>query len=376
MFESIFFFQASLQSMALCKLNETGANLASSLLQGNCDSGNLDFLRAIIHCSPTKLDAAISLGEDLINSVLKEVNHTSKPCGIVYEICPITRNFQTTSLLHEVARRGNVKQLQRLLRKRNNCDIQKYLNGKDERQKTPLMWACRDNSVDVIKFLLSNGADLYAKDSLGQTSFLHACQKNTREVLAFLASKGARIHDIDSNGQHGIHHAARGNTRDVLELLLENLQADIHLRDWRNRFPIHHASAAGNAENVHFLIQNHSYLNSKTRSIRGSEFDELGRNYCGMTPLHYAAQNDHAHIVRMLLQYGADIDAVTDCGRSVAMLAAENGYKNIATSLLRGLKCGCESSEIPEMRSSTDKLPETSLFPENSRIMFGHKRKY
>ena len=65
------------------------------------------------------------------------------------------------------------------------------------------MWACLNNSVDVIKFLLSNGVDLYARDFSGQTPFLHACRGNTREVLEFLARKGARIHDIDNDGQHG-----------------------------------------------------------------------------------------------------------------------------------------------------------------------------
>ena len=33
--------------------------------------------------------------------------------------------------------------------------------------------------------------------------------------------------------------------------------------------------------------------------------------------------------MRLLEQHGADIDAVTDCGRSVFMLAAENGHKDV-----------------------------------------------
>ena len=46
-----------------------------------------------------------------------------------------------------------------------------------------------------------------------------------------------------------------------------------------------------------------------------------------MTPVHYAAQNGYANIVRLLEQHSADIDAVTDCGRSVFMLAAEMAIK-------------------------------------------------
>ena len=163
------------------------------------------------------------------------------------------------------------------------------------------------------------------RDFAGQTPFLHACRGNTSEVLAFLASMGARIHDTDNDGQHGVHHAARCNSREVLELLFQELQADIHIKDWKNRFPIHHAAATGRTENVLFLLQKGSCLNSKTRVIRDGEFDELGNSHSGMTPVHCAGENGYANIVR----HGADIDAVTDCGRSVFMLAAENGHKDV-----------------------------------------------
>lgn len=197
-----------------------------------------------------------------------------------------------------------MKQLQRLLKNRRNCDVERFFSERDEVGRTPLMWACRNNSVDVINYILSNGADLYARDCFGQTPFLHACRGNTRGVLEFLARKGARIHDIDRDGQHGIHHAARGNTREVLELLLQKLQADIDIKDWRNRSPIHHAAATGQIENVQFLIQNRSCLNSKTRVIYDRECDDLGKNYGGMTASHYAAQNGHSNIVRLLVQHG------------------------------------------------------------------------
>ena len=327
---AIFFLQVSLQAIALGKINETSALLVSSLRQGNWDRVTSDFLGVLMHCSPTNLDAAISLGEELINLFLQNLIDNQTQPELFCCIGHITRNFQTRSLLHEAARRGSVEQLKRLLQNRRGCvDVQRFFSERDERGKTPLMWACLNNSVDVIKFLLSNGVDLYARDSSGQTPFLHACRGNTREVLDFLARRGARIHDIDNDGQHGVHHAARCNTREVLELLCQKLQADIHLKDWKNRFPIHHAAATGRTENVLFLLQNRSCLNSKTRVIRDRGFDELGNNYGGMTPVLYAAQNGYAKIVRLLEQHGADIDAVTDCGRSVLMLAAENGHKDV-----------------------------------------------
>ena len=148
--------QVSLQAIALDKINETSARLVSSLRQGICDRVCLDFLRVIIHCSPTNLDAAISLGEELINFFLKTHIDNQTQRELFCCIGHITRNFQASSLLHEAARRGNVQQLQRLLQNRRGCvDVQRFFSEKDKRGKTPLMWACLNNSVDVIKFCCS-----------------------------------------------------------------------------------------------------------------------------------------------------------------------------------------------------------------------------
>ena len=235
--------------MALGKINETSALLVSSLGQGIWDQVSSDFLGVVIHCSPTNFDAAISLGEELINLFLKDFTDNQTQHELFCCIAHITRNFHANPLLHEAAPRGNVLQLQRLLQNRRSCvNVQRLFSERDERGKTPLMWACLNNSVDVIKFLLSNGADLYARDSSGQTPFLHACRGKAREVLALLARRGARIHDIDNDGQHGVHHVARCNSREVLELLFRELQADNHIEDWKNRFPIHHAAAKGSTE--------------------------------------------------------------------------------------------------------------------------------
>ena len=53
-----------------------------------------------------------------------------------------------------------------------------------------------------------------------------------------------------------------------------------------------------------------------------------------MTPVHYAAQNGYANIVRLLEKH--NIDAVTDCGRSVFMLAAENGHEDVLLYCING----------------------------------------
>ena len=67
------FLQVCLQAIALGKINETRAPLVPSLRQGIWDRVSSGFLSVLIHCSPTNLGAAESLGEEVINLFLKDL---------------------------------------------------------------------------------------------------------------------------------------------------------------------------------------------------------------------------------------------------------------------------------------------------------------
>ena len=69
--------------------------------------------------------------------------------------------------------------------------------------------------------------------------------------------------------------------RDVLELLMGELQADIHIPDWRNRLALHHAAVGGHIENVVFLLQNRNCVNSKYRVITECEVNHSRKTYRG-----------------------------------------------------------------------------------------------
>jgi ankyrin repeat protein len=74
------------------------------------------------------------------------------------------------------------------------------------------------------------------------------------------------------------------------------LGADVNLSDKFGRSPLHVASAVDYSEMVEYLIQNGCDHTVTTN----------GENQC---PLHYAAKNDAINSIRMLLAYGADINA-------------------------------------------------------------------
>ena len=53
----------------------------------------------------------------------------------------------------------------------------------------------------------------------------------------------------------------------------------------------------------------------------------------GFTPLHRAAEAGHAHIVKVLVERGANVDVATDTGFTALCLAAKEGYEPIVRIL-------------------------------------------
>ena len=61
------------------------------------------------------------------------------------------------------------------------ADVNEMSNG-----LTPLMFAARYNKVDILKYLLENGADKTIKDDKGKTALKYAELSNSTEALNFL----------------------------------------------------------------------------------------------------------------------------------------------------------------------------------------------
>ena len=90
---------------------------------------------------------------------------------------------------------------------------------------------------------------------------------------------------------------------------------------------IHKAAANGNLQKVKALLKE----NPKLVSSKG----EFSTGKCGdWTPLHYAAEQGHKDIAKLLLANKADVNAKAEDGRSPLHWAAWNGHKELVELLL------------------------------------------
>ncbi len=114
-----------------------------------------------------------------------------------------------------------------------------------------LYYATRLGRVDLIKLLLSSGADIRALES-GTFMTTHL------PALILLLERGAPVNNIGRNGFPPLVYLARadkGRRMDVMQLLLSN-GADVNGRGPHGRTALHLAAAAGNTRMMTMLLTN------------------------------------------------------------------------------------------------------------------------
>jgi len=91
---------------------------------------------------------------------------SGKPKQIRELVEKVTKHFQSKSLLHLAARKGNTEHLRRLL------DCGEHVDDMSpdlmEGRETPLMLAARFNDVDVVEYRVKRGASLDSQNGGGR----------------------------------------------------------------------------------------------------------------------------------------------------------------------------------------------------------------
>ena len=162
--------------------------------------------------------------------------------------------------------------------------------------ETLLIVASRQGRLDVMKWLLENGADANAKTSRGQTALMLAAAGNL-EAVTILLTYGADIQSSDARGKNVLAYAARRGTLETIKYLVSQgirfEQAD------KNDALI---EAVRSYQNYHMPNQTESILKIKYLLADGADIH--AKDEKGSTPLIYAAGN--ADLVQMLIEQAAD----------------------------------------------------------------------
>lgn len=211
---------------------------------------------------------------------------------------------------------------------------------------TALMAAAGLNSEPaVVASLLAAGARIHARSETGLTPLMVAARYNDPGILQELLAAGANVDSRDDQGRTALLHAARAADPASLLALIE-AGADVHVRFGKDR-----ATAIMYA--VRFNPDASWILDTLVQA--GVELDARDRH--GRTALMNAAAYGSAdpHVVRSLVNHGADPSLETDAGQTALDLMRDNPSLNGSDlywwlhDRLAGATVGLTRAEVAEL---------------------------
>jgi len=196
---------------------------------------------------------------------------------------------------------------------RNEIVLYFLANGANvDRDISPaLPYAVASGQVKTASILIEHGADINADSAL-----LQAIQYGSFEMVKFLLSKGANVNLANKETTPIARAAAWGNVKIVKMLIDHGANKD---EPTNGDFPIISASSTGNFAVVKYLTEIDTNINV---------IDKNGRN-----ALLYAAQNGHLGTACYLLEKGVYKDQKDVEGITPLMAALGGGHKKIVSLL-------------------------------------------
>lgn len=185
---------------------------------------------------------------------------------------------------------------------------------------TPLQCAARSGHAPAVKILLENGANVNAKDAAGRTIFMIGVYSGSEGVVFLLLEAGASLDGLDKEGRTALHYAAYDGNVSIVKTLLEH-GANVNVRNhWGDTALMRGAKSRSEAM-VFLLLE------------AGASLEELDNK--GRTALHHAASGGNVPIVETLLEQGANVNAKDGWGRTILIEGVISESKPMIILLLQ-----------------------------------------
>jgi len=189
---------------------------------------------------------------------------------------------------------------------------------------TSLMYAAFYGRELMVTFLIDNGANTNLQNLSGETALMWAVERQNWTSVEILLQRGVNTNLTDIQGKTALHKASKLGLMKFVELLVEKGNADVNQVAKGDNLDgcsaLQEAAYFGKSDIVIFLVEHGARVNQQ--------------NKLGRTALHRAASKNDVDVIQTLLDNGSDIDQVDQSGKTAIHWATFYGNLNVVKVLV------------------------------------------
>jgi ankyrin repeat protein len=213
------------------------------------------------------------------------------------------------------------------------------VNHRNPDGSTPLQWAVYNGDLTEARRLLRAGANVSLANYYGATPMSLAAEVGNTDMLKVLLEAGANVESPNADGQTALLAVARTGNVAAAQVLLDHGAKVDAKEKFGGQTPLMWASARRHPAMMQLLIAKGADVNAaSTERNYQRHVTAEGRpknlDSGGFTPLLYAARENCAACVEVLLKNKADIDLPDPDGVSPLHLAIVNANWDLARQLI------------------------------------------